>query len=1426
MSNRINVLFGRVAVDLRLVAKDDVEPLLLQHRDTPEPEFVKALLHASLLSEHDSAQVRAVVAQLLEQHEGDATRALAVLEGNAESADGAAEAHEMRTIAGPPAAWRLLSESVQLGVDDSATRYVDPVEHDRGGMGRILIVRDERMNRTIAMKELIPPAQSGDKTMVGGASDQATSHQVQRFLREARITGSLEHPSIVPVYELGRRDDGTHYYTMKLVRGRTLFQAIYEAKSLKDRLKLLPHVIDLCQAIAYAHDKGIVHRDIKPSNVMVGAFGETVVIDWGLARVLNQEDPFAVDLEARTADQLEALPGNPTASIAGTPVGTPHYMAPEQAEGRMEDVDTRSDVYSLGVVLYEVITGKTPYTGNNNGLILAKVRQSSPPSVLAREAGISPALAAICTRAMARNPALRYASAGELANDLARFTTGALVQGYEYTMGELIRHYYRRNRALCNMACSALLVTILVAVTSYVYILEANHREREQRIAAVAARSQAEESAYRANIQLASNYIEGQLFDQATTLLLEQPAARRNLEWGLLFEQCNQDYTTATDQNTGVSVVRIAPGNRLLTYGDQDQLVIRACPDLTPIQRIDFGGVAIADMAVSKDGTWLALIRSDGLLQLYNFNNYQEAWEFRSENAAFDTAVFSGDETTLAAGASDGTLYFWNCRSGQLINRIAAHDAACQVFGLNQDGSTALSSDRSGRTVLWDVATGQLLREFIGYGPSLNRSRDRFALRSGRAIHVYDIHAEPQLFESEELIGNIGMPMLDPAGAHVVSLIDDGVLRIWDVASRTPLATVQDKTMSRILSFSHDGTLLALSATPNAIQIRRTDDGSLVHTMVGHSNWIRSGVFDETGRMFYSCANDSGIKAWQLPDIPRRRVNPALHRITDFALSLSGNMIGVGSSGGLTYFADTATLQPFLTLASFETPTFVKAALNPAGDRAVVSLAHKTAMVVHLPDGEILARWTDSPGQILSVTFCRDGQAVAALGSDTSVYLWDSATGESLLKFTAHMELVTALAAVNKSELLVSGDRAGRILLWNGLSGTVVRELRTGGPAVGAIASSADGRWVAVSFSEGSTMLYALDAPESPLALSASALPMTSLVFGQDGKRLAGLSKYGQTDLWDVESGQEVLALGSTNRPMAAGIQVDAVHDRIIVGSGPDALQLIPAFPRALYEQESISPQSLENYKRSRGEAAPEFILDPTEIRAHTPAVVAEEAIARLDLEAEQATSAPYTEPVHNPLARLGLLPGDTVTKLNDFPCEGIEKLSAMLQEFAQAENDASLRVIIARNGAERSIDLRKIPLVERTRTVEFSRERAGELLQGTRQFLLNLQTFILDYNRRMSKAAGAKLTNPEAIDGYWVLPSSTLEDDRALMELGLSDSDCILEVNGLRITSLQQLDGLIGRAIDAMIGGASGSVQLTVRRDRFQVLNLIWAIM
>ncbi|HPM41300.1 MAG TPA: protein kinase, partial [bacterium] len=321
--------------------------------------------------------------------------------------------------------------------------------------------------------------------LIGERLGAGSERAVARFVREAKISGQLEHPNIVPVYRLETRPDGGVYYVMRHVEGRTLLHAINEhsgkgaEKALAGRLSLLGDFIAVCEAVGYAHSKGIIHRDLKPSNVVLGEFGETIVLDWGLAKRLTDPETHdsASDVQPVAAEET----GDGFKTIVGAKLGTPPYMAPEQIDRTLGQVDSKSDVYALGVILYLILTGEKPYSGTAKEMM--GMIAGAEPSPSPRGAGtfVPPELAAICEKAMSKNRAERFASASEMATELKAYRDGRLVGVYAYSTTELIRRFVARNKALVG-AMAAVVFSIaggFAFATHYAVMAENARRQAE-----------------------------------------------------------------------------------------------------------------------------------------------------------------------------------------------------------------------------------------------------------------------------------------------------------------------------------------------------------------------------------------------------------------------------------------------------------------------------------------------------------------------------------------------------------------------------------------------------------------------------------------------------------------------------------------------------------------------------------------------------------------------------------------------------------------------------------------------------------------------------------------------------------------------------------------------------------------------------------
>jgi serine/threonine protein kinase len=309
----------------------------------------------------------------------------------------------------PPAA-------LTVGGDESVTRYRVTRTIGEGGMGRVVEAIDERFGRRVAIKELLP--------------DGRTEEWEARFRLEAVVTANLEHPGVPGVHDRGWRVDGTPFYVMRLVQGRTLIDAIGSATTMRERLALLPAVVSAAQTLAFAHEHGVIHRDVKPQNIILGKHGQTILLDWGIAKVRGVDDvsverPLPGISGASASKDMKDIHDS-TKTRAGAVFGTPGYMAPEQARGSIDEIDERTDVFALGALLYHVLAGRAPYASESLTDALAMAREAKHRAVEAAAPDAPVALQRIVSRAMAPLRGDRFASAAELASALESSTTEAL----------------------------------------------------------------------------------------------------------------------------------------------------------------------------------------------------------------------------------------------------------------------------------------------------------------------------------------------------------------------------------------------------------------------------------------------------------------------------------------------------------------------------------------------------------------------------------------------------------------------------------------------------------------------------------------------------------------------------------------------------------------------------------------------------------------------------------------------------------------------------------------------------------------------------------------------------------------------------------------------------------------------------------------
>jgi protein kinase-like protein/sulfatase-modifying factor enzyme 1 len=345
----------------------------------------------------------------------------------------------------------------------------------RGGMGAIIRVWDEELRRPLAMKVIL--GGNGEST---AASDTLPIEIVERFLGEAQIGAQLEHPGVVPVHEVGMNDEGQAYFTMRFVEGRDLkaiIDLVHAGEENWTRTRALEVIIKCCDTLAYAHSRNVIHRDLKPANIMVGKFGEVYVMDWGLAKALGDREHRTRGLSGEghdvSSDDSVGLE-TPMLTVDGAVLGTPAYMPPEQARGNLEELGSRSDVYSIGAMLYHLLAGHAPYLKPHAefsaATLLAAVRNAPPEAILTINSAIPPDLAAICEKAMARDPQERYAGPHELGEDLRAYLDNRVVRAHRTGAMARLGKWVRRNRALASsiaMTIVAIFGALIAAAVGY-----------------------------------------------------------------------------------------------------------------------------------------------------------------------------------------------------------------------------------------------------------------------------------------------------------------------------------------------------------------------------------------------------------------------------------------------------------------------------------------------------------------------------------------------------------------------------------------------------------------------------------------------------------------------------------------------------------------------------------------------------------------------------------------------------------------------------------------------------------------------------------------------------------------------------------------------------------------------------------------------
>jgi WD40 repeat protein/serine/threonine protein kinase len=983
---------------------------------------------------------------------------------------------------------------VQQGVDDAASspEKSDPPapraatgrlelqgEIARGGMGAVLKGRDTDLGREVAVKVLLETHH--DKTEL-----------LHRFVEEAQIHGQLQHPGIVPVYELGQFSDKRPYFTMKLVKGKTLAWLLAKrADPLEEQARFVGIFEQVCQTLGYAHSRGVIHRDLKPSNVMVGAFGEVQVMDWGLGKVLQEG-------QAAKATGPAPLPGEVTfvrtnrstgSSVAnlsgsqtqvGSVLGTPAYMPPEQARGETDRLDERADVFGLAAILCEILTGKPPYTGDGLTQVWTKARNGDLAETFDRldRCSADPELIALTRLALAAEPESRPRNAGELAESVAAYLHG---------VQEKLR------------------IVELQRVEAQARAEEAGKQRELADQLALAAQRQANEERRRQKMTLAL----------AASILLILGGGGGGLFWAA-------QQKAAHDQHVSNSQRELAE--------QKTEAALKEATILEESNRKIEGErqEAIRQEHIATEAEQQArdeATRTRELLYAADMQLAADEWQTDGGAAATVRGLL---ESHRPATADDRDLrdfawyYQW-----RLLNRGA------QLTLPHKSPVLWAGVDRQGFPVTLDAAG--VIRYWDRTGPAIVRSQRLEIPRARKQSLTESLLIRSQLLCASSREGDV----------LAIAWYGDTALYLYEVSTGRLLPALNAQAEISTLYMSHDGSIVVAAGGDSRARGWNVVDFKVRSEMPIGDSRIRTGCLSPDGAtLFLGIASKHSAISVSRAGEPPATIECDASTVTTLAVSPDGRVVASGSGNGGVKFWDTRTGQEIRSRFNAHRSGVSTLAFSSDGVRIATgstdgSIRIWDAATSRPADGRTELK--GHTGSISGLTFANGGRSLISTGSDGTARLWDLERAEESRTVRAAEMAGSGLACSADERWIAATSHSASAVLLAPETGRVVRTLH-GRPST-RVAFSPAGTVLATGHGEGRVTLWDAATGRELHALQSRSLPrgndltrgVGSLAFSPDGKLVAagfGLAEYsrpnvvsGAATIWEVESGREVRSL-------------------------------------------------------------------------------------------------------------------------------------------------------------------------------------------------------------------------------------------------------------------------------------------------------------
>ena len=955
-------------------------------------------------------------------------------------------------------------------------------EVGRGGMGVVYKAVHRGLHRVAALKMVL-----------GG--EFASPAQELRFRLEAELAARVPHPNIVQVYEIGSYE-GRPFLAMEWVEGGSLANRLDgkpwppgEAASL---------IETLARAISVAHDEGVVHRDLKPANILLAGntLGGLSSADGSPATDRSAQRRFAPTLLPKIADfgLAQTTDSRKTMTQSGFLVGTPAYMAPEQAAGKRALVGPTTDIYALGVVLYQLLTGQVPFERESTLDLLRAVTFDEPTRPRRLQPRLPRDLEAITLHCLEKEPSRRYPTALALAEDLERFLAGEPIRARQVTLAERYWRWARRNPGIAWL--SGVLTGVLVLATAS--SLLAMERFRSQAVTQHALANESEAARQGADRARADEAEARGKTDQVNASLVATHEVLRRTVYATRSNLALAAWNTADVGGLRrlLDLLRPAPDEPDLRGWEWRYLWQLGHENRLTLRSVDRN---FADVVFSADGKTLAGLEPKGRIQLWD----RLTGELRRTTGvtsggrrAFlaggvDALAFSPDGRSLAGPGPDGALMLYAVDSGRPTLCFEGPPDAVLGLAWSPDGRTLVAALSIHRLRVWDARDGHLINRFFGRhaGPvaAVAFSPD------GRTIASASFDRTVKLWKPEDprhpiaiLTGHtdeVRAVAFSPDGRRIASAGLDRTLRIWDARSGAELAVIRGHTgWVTSLAYGPESATVVTGSTDETVRVWNTDSGQELRTFKGHTDSVGAVAFSPDGAEIASAGADATIRVWDAARPPRPRT--------------------LQSPSVLTYDGGVECL-----------------AFSPDGRRLVSGHDDHALRLWELPSGRMLQVIKGHTDVIKSVAFSPDGHTIASGSIDRTVRLWDAATGQPRITYTGHTGEVKGLVITPDGQTVISSGFDHTIQAWDLATGVLRYVLRGHSDAVGDLALSPDGCTLASASHDKTCILWDLATRQRRVTLRGHTRRVNRVAFSPDGRTLATASFDHTVRLWDAATG-------------------------------------------------------------------------------------------------------------------------------------------------------------------------------------------------------------------------------------------------------------------------------------------------------------------